>query len=99
MRILRLMYTKYEEGWTKEEIAGYDGWGHDSGRIWRNGKMLEAEGFDTFKEKFGQAAYTLHHRFYLHFDRQNRMWLSAEDGCEGVAAPAPEKKLFGLTYG
>ena len=95
--VLHLSYAGEgdKEGWTKEEIAGYDGWGHDSGRIWRNGKMLEAEGFDTFKEKFGQAAYTLHHRFYLHFDRQNRMWLSAEDGCEGVAASA-KQKFFGM---
>ena len=72
------------EGWTSDELAGYDGWGHDSGRVWRKGDRLEAEGFETFRSKFGQDAFTLHHRFYLHFDRQDRLWLSAEDGCEGV---------------
>ena len=25
-------------------------------------------------------------RFYLHFDKKNRLWLSAEDGCEGTPA-------------
>ena len=73
------------EGWTAQEIAGYDGWGHDQSRVWRTGEMLESEGFKTFRSKFGPQAFTLHHRFYLHFDRANRFWLSAEDGCEGVS--------------
>ena len=68
-----------------QEIAGYDGWGHDQGRVWRTGDVLQSEGFDSFKSKFGPEAFTLHHRFYLHLDRANRFWLSAEDGCEGVA--------------
>ena len=76
------------EGWSKEEIAGYDGWGHDQGRVWRQGPTLEAEGFDGFRAKFGPKAFTLHHRFYWHLDRTNQLWLSAEDGCEG--------RLFGV---
>lgn len=63
-------------------VAGYDGWGHDGGRVWRKGQHLEAEGFRSFRSKFGAAAYTLHHRFYLHLDSQNRLWLAAEDGCD-----------------
>lgn len=74
------------EGWTTPEVEGYDGWGHDSGRTWRTGDSLEKEGFKAFKTKFGPSAFALHHRFYLHFDRSNRMWLSAEDGCEGTPA-------------
>ena len=81
------------EGWTPEERARYDGWGHDSGREWRKGEQLEREGFDTFKSKFGETAYALHHRFYLHLDGGNRMWLSAEDGCEGVVAQ-PKKGFW-----
>ena len=30
-------------------------------------------------------AFGLHHRFYLHKDGGDNFWLSAEDGCEGVA--------------
>ena len=71
------------EGWTQQEVAGYDGWGHDGGRLWRKGQRLEAEGFTAFRSKFGAAAYTLHHRFYLHLDSLSRLWLAAEDGCEG----------------
>lgn len=82
------------EGWTPQELAGYDGWGHDSGRTWRNGERLEQEGFETFRKKFGPAAYTLHHRFYLHLDQRKQMWLSAEDGCEGQPAAAPAPKKF-----
>jgi hypothetical protein len=74
------------EGWTQPEVAGYDGWGHDSKRTWRKGDRLESEGFKSFRSKFGAAAFALHHRFYLHFDRANRLWLSAEDGCEGTPA-------------
>ena len=58
---------------------------HDSQRDWRTGKRLEDEGFKSFRSKFGDEAFALHHRFYLHLDRGNRLWLSAEDGCEGVA--------------
>ena len=76
------------EGWTAAEVAGYDGWGHDSGRTWRKGDRLVEEGFKDFQARFGPAAYALHHRFYLHFDRGNRLWLSAEDGCEGTPAAA-----------
>mmetsp|Transcript_10406 Transcript_10406/g.22055 ORF Transcript_10406/g.22055 Transcript_10406/m.22055 type:complete len:261 (-) Transcript_10406:1115-1897(-) len=72
------------EGWTENEIAGYDGWKHDVGRVWRTGDMLEEEGFRTFREKFGPQAFALHHKFYLHYDGMDRMWLSAEDGCEGT---------------
>merc|ERR1712129_358239 len=72
------------EGWTVKEIEGYDGWGHDAGRVWRKGSVLEEEGFKTFRKRFGLESFALHHRFYLHFDSDNRMWLSAEDGCEGT---------------
>ena len=71
------------EGWTSQEVEGYDGWGHDGGRTWRKGARLEAEGFTGFRSRFGAAAYTLHHRFYWHWDRLDRLWLAAEDGCEG----------------
>jgi len=71
------------EGWTKEEQERYDGWGHDSGREWRKGEQLVQEGYTTFPTRFGATAFALHHRFYLHYDKQNRVWLSAEDGCEG----------------
>ena len=37
------------EGWTQQEVAGYDGWGHDGGRVWRTGQHLEAEGFRSFR--------------------------------------------------
>ncbi|CAJ1368561.1 unnamed protein product [Effrenium voratum] len=74
------------EGWTPEEIKEYDGWGHDSGRSWRTADRWEQEGVQGVKAKFGDRAFGLHHRFYLHFDFLNRMWLSAEDGCEGHPA-------------
>eukprot|EP00929_Paragymnodinium_shiwhaense_P075683 TRINITY_DN38723_c0_g1_i1.p1 TRINITY_DN38723_c0_g1~~TRINITY_DN38723_c0_g1_i1.p1 ORF type:complete len:245 (-),score=49.21 TRINITY_DN38723_c0_g1_i1:192-926(-) len=76
------------EGWTKEEIGDYNGWAPDSRRPWRRGEQLEREGFEGFKKKFGESSYGLHHRFYLHFDRRNAMWLSAEDGCEGEPWPS-----------
>ena len=81
------------EGWSTEEVSGYDGWGHDSGRVWRDGARLEGEGVQGFRSRFGPSAFTLNHRFYLHLDGQNRMWLSAEDGCEGVVA-APAKNIM-----
>jgi len=71
------------EGWTVEEKERYDGWGHDSGREWRQGDQLVQEGYTNFQNRFGSKAYSLHHRFYFHYDNQNRLWLSAEDGCEG----------------
>jgi len=76
------------EGWTSAEVEGYDGWGHDSGRVWRKGDRLESEGFSDFRSRFGPKAFALHHRFYLHYDRGNAMWLSAEDGCEGTPSPS-----------
>ena len=92
--VLQLSHSESDpEGWTGPEVEGYDGWGHDASRVWRNGERLENEGYKTFRSTFGEKAYTLNHRFYLHFDSQNRMWLSAEDGCEGVAA-APKKNLL-----
>ena len=77
------------EGWSKEEIQTYDGWGHDSGRTWRKADVYESEGFTTFKSTFGSKAFGLNHRFYLHYDSDNRMWLSAEDGCEGTPSSSP----------
>ena len=71
------------EGWTQEEQERYDGWGQDSGREWRKGEQLVQEGYTTFPTRFGSQAFALHHRFYFHYDTQNRIWLSAEDGCEG----------------
>jgi hypothetical protein len=76
---------KDPEGWTPEEVATYDGWGHDSGRTWRKVVDWEKEGVVGFREKYGAAAYGLNHRFYFHLDEHNRFWLSAEDGCEGFA--------------
>ena len=88
------------EGWTSAEFNGYDGWKHDVGRVWRNGDRLEEEGFAGFKKKFGDEAYTLNHRFYLHLDRSGSLWLAAEDGCEGTPATSPRSRnvlsaLFG----
>ena len=74
-----------EEGWTKQEIEEYSGWLSDQQRRWRDGDALESEGVANFKDKYGPEAYTLHHRFYLHSDNVGGFWLSAEDGCEGVA--------------
>jgi len=91
---LSLANSNDPEGWTAQELKGYDGWGHDSGRQWRDGAMLEGEGFSNFRSKFGQKAYTLHHRFYWHLDQGSRLWLSAEDGCEGVAGPTQPKNLL-----
>ena len=62
----------------------YDGWAHDASRRWRKSQQLVQEGFRNFNEKFGADAFTLHHRFYLHRDTRGRLWLAAEDGCEGV---------------
>jgi hypothetical protein len=78
------------EGWSREEIEDYNGWGHDSGRPWRNTSRWQSEGVSGVEEKFGPAAYGLHHRFFLHLDRASHFWLSAEDGCEGYARAAAE---------
>ncbi|KAL3796895.1 hypothetical protein HJC23_008848 [Cyclotella cryptica] len=72
------------EGWSAEEIASYDGWRGDTFRKWRNAATYEAEGFADFSSRFGKEAYGLNHRFYLHLDNGGKMWLSAEDGCEGT---------------
>lgn len=85
------------QGWTSAEIGEYDGWGHDVGRNWRKADIYEAEGFHGFNKRFGQKAFGLHHRFYLHLDSANRMWLSAEDGCEGTPSQVngnPISRLF-----
>lgn len=83
---LSLANSDDPEGWTTAEIKGYDGWKHDGGRVWRNGPRLEEEGFTGFRQTFGPTSFALHHRFYLHYDNGNRIWLSAEDGCEGFPA-------------
>ena len=75
------------EGWTPAEIEDYNGWAHDSKRPWRDAWTLECDGFSGFDSKFSDDAIALHHRFYLHFDHRNQMWLSAEDGCEGEPVP------------
>eukprot|EP00566_Odontella_aurita_P000916 CAMPEP_0113547406 /NCGR_PEP_ID=MMETSP0015_2-20120614/12337_1 /TAXON_ID=2838 /ORGANISM="Odontella" /LENGTH=215 /DNA_ID=CAMNT_0000447955 /DNA_START=297 /DNA_END=944 /DNA_ORIENTATION=+ /assembly_acc=CAM_ASM_000160 len=97
--VLQLSYAggNDPEGWTPQEVEGYDGWGHDVGRTWRKGDRLEKEGFKSFREDFGKDAFSLHHRFYLHYDGSNKMWLSAEDGCEGTPAEARNflSNLFG----
>ena len=72
------------EGWTKEEIQDYNGWKHDTGRKWRKAVDHDAEGNFGYKQRFGQSAYGLHHRFYWRLDNRKGLWLSAEDGCEGV---------------
>eukprot|EP00429_Kryptoperidinium_foliaceum_P060695 CAMPEP_0176081890 /NCGR_PEP_ID=MMETSP0120_2-20121206/40962_1 /TAXON_ID=160619 /ORGANISM="Kryptoperidinium foliaceum, Strain CCMP 1326" /LENGTH=254 /DNA_ID=CAMNT_0017415657 /DNA_START=121 /DNA_END=885 /DNA_ORIENTATION=+ len=93
---LSLADAQDPEGWTTQEIQGYDGWRHDVGRDWRTGDRLEREGFDNFRKKFGPDSFSLNHRFYLHWDGLDRLWLSAEDGCEGtpVAKPNPIQSFF-----
>jgi hypothetical protein len=83
---LSLANANDPEGWTKGEVEGYDGWGHDSGRDWRTGDRLEQEGYPGFRDRYGPKSFALNHRFYLHYDMLNRLWLSAEDGCEGTPA-------------
>jgi len=88
--VLQLSHTEDDpEGWTKEEVADYAGWLPDSSRTWRNADDLAKEGVEAYRTKFGEKAFGLHHRFYLHLDRQNKLWLSAEDGCEGTPADGP----------
>ena len=72
------------EGWTTAEIVDYNGWAHDSKRPWRRAGQHKTEGFHGFESKYGSEAYSLHHRFYLHVDHRDHIWLAAEDGCEGA---------------
>jgi len=85
------------QGWSAEEIASYDGWRGDSFRQWRKAATYEAEGFATFAERFGADAFGLNHRCFLHLDGQDRVWLSAEDGCEGT--PSEGRSLLGKLGG
>lgn len=71
------------EGWTPQEVGEYSGWQHDSQRTWRDAARLEAEGCAGVRERFGPAAFALHHRFYFHAGAGGELWLAAEDGCEG----------------
>eukprot|EP00549_Striatella_unipunctata_P003071 CAMPEP_0118685864 /NCGR_PEP_ID=MMETSP0800-20121206/7489_1 /TAXON_ID=210618 ORGANISM="Striatella unipunctata, Strain CCMP2910" /NCGR_SAMPLE_ID=MMETSP0800 /ASSEMBLY_ACC=CAM_ASM_000638 /LENGTH=100 /DNA_ID=CAMNT_0006582835 /DNA_START=164 /DNA_END=463 /DNA_ORIENTATION=- len=87
------------EGWTPQEVQRYDGWGHDSGREWRRAPQFQQEGFKEFSSLFGSNAFSLHHRFYLHLDGENRIWLSAEDGCEGTPAETKLRKTGGGIFG
>lgn len=89
------------QGWSSAEIATYDGWRGDSFRKWRKGVQYESEGFATFAEEFGSDAFGLNHRFFLHLDGQERMWLSAEDGCEGTPSAGRNimGKLGGILFG
>lgn len=83
--VLQLVSSKDDpEGWSKQEIQEYNGWDHDSDRKWRNAEEHLNEGNQMYKNKFGPKAYGLHHRFYWHMGKGNQLWLSAEDGCEGV---------------
>jgi len=83
--VLQLVSSKDDpEGWSSQEIQEYNGWAHDSGRKWRKTGDHASEGNEVYGNKFGPSAFGLHHRFYWHLDNQNGLWLSAEDGCEGV---------------
>lgn len=101
--VLHLSYANEEgsdpEGWSKEEIQTYDGWKHDAGRQWRTADDYEREGFLGFKDKFHPKAFGLNHRFYLHYDRDGKMWLSAEDGCEGTPSLGGNfiNRFFGIS--
>jgi len=87
------------QGWSTQEINTYDGWRQDTYRKWRTAELYESEGYTTFTNDFNGAdkGYGLNHRFYLHYDNSNRMWLSAEDGCEGT--PDEGKSLIGKLGG
>merc|ERR1711977_460121 len=90
-KVLHLSMAGAEDsqGWTPDELEEYNGWKHDSSRNWRKAPQYELEGFAGYSQQFDSNAYGLHHRFYLHWDSREVMWLSAEDGCEGE--PWPEK--------
>jgi len=86
------------QGWSAQEINTYDGWRPDTYRKWRTAELYESEGYTTFTKDFNaDKGYGLNHRFYLHYDNSNRMWLSAEDGCEGT--PDEGKSLIGKLGG
>jgi hypothetical protein len=84
------------QGWSADEISAYDGWRSDKVRQWRDAKMYETEGV-SFTNIYGEKAFGLNHRFFLHFDVKNRMWLCAEDGCEGT--PSEGKSLMSTIGG
>ena len=75
------------EGLDTPEISNTTA-GHMTANVGGNGANSWKRKGGTFRRQFGSSAFTLHHRFYLHLDEQNQVWLSAEDGCEGhPAAP------------
>jgi hypothetical protein len=37
--LLSMANAEDPQGWTKQEVEGYDGWGHDVGRDWRTGEQ------------------------------------------------------------
>lgn len=80
-----------------EEIKEYDGWGHDSGRNWRNADRWEKEGFQGVKAKFGERAFGLHHRFLGRLGPLGRMFKMAGVlmGHEFCMASDPAKPLPG----
>ena len=83
-KVLHLSFAGGDpEGWSDSELKDYDGWGHDSRRPWRKAAQYEQEGVKGYSQTFGDKAFGLHHRFYLHWDSRDVIWLSAEDGCEG----------------
>ena len=84
------------QGWSNNEILTYDGWRSDKVRQWRDAKMYETEGV-KFTNIYGEKAFGLNHRFFLHFDDRSRMWLCAEDGCEGT--PSEGKSLMSTIGG
>jgi hypothetical protein len=91
------------QGWSLPEITAYDGWRSDTFRQWRNAHIHESEaielsggGYANFSIEMGKEAYGLHHRFFLHYDDRGRMWLCAEDGCEGTPIDYAAKKRGGL---
>lgn len=91
------------QGWSLHEITTYDGWRSDTFRQWRNARMYESEaieesggGYTNFSIEMGKEAYGLHHRFFLHYDERGRMWLCAEDGCEGTPIDYEARKRGGM---
>ena len=46
------------EGWTQQEIAEYDGWGHDSSRRWRKAPQLQKESAFPLSENCSMTLYT-----------------------------------------
>jgi len=97
---LALSSERDEQGWSAQEKADYNGWGHDGGRPWRNASSWAREGVAALPAwpSPGSGLVGLHHRCYWHTDSQGRLWLAAEDGCEGFAfdASAAGTRRFGL---